>query len=333
LRGEERRAVAGKATDRRHRIDREKLARLRRAANAPPPPPLPITEASRHLAAVLREADLPELAAAAERLDFDENYSRAAAPLADLVAALHLVDRADLVPRVRACEFDATPADNAAFYATPAGRREAREAERLMRQMDPTMLKQLTKNLTILGSDTVTQNRIMDAGEARILADLGLTEPAPDDDRIVSAAEVIAAVRPLLGRRGPHGERLDTPEILACAELVGRAGGQEFLIGWSREGVPTEEAGWHAQATWGEQTVSTVDSAGPNAAARDLVTQILNGGKCMNCSRVVTLDPRRFLVRDRMLPDGTHWTTDQQRAAGPCLWRRDGVHWVKSCER
>lgn len=331
--------MAGKKKDRAARLAREAASRARRQANAAPPAPLPVTEASTALVAALTEAGLRDLAERARRLEFDENYGRGPLPLHDLVAALIRAEQPSLIERVKAGDFDATPGDEAAFAATPRGRAEHAETAADVAALPAELRAKMEASMAAMAADPAAQQRMMTEHVARMGDELNgplVVPDEPDPDEPYDPAEVHAALRPLLGERGPAGERLDTAEILACAEMAGRTGGQGFELGWARDGVPTDKAGWYAQADYTAlgkpHRVRVADLPGPAQACRAFLAQVLDGGRCTHCRRITSTNPAGVMGGDRMLLDGTRFTDAEQRAGGICVWRRDGIHWKRGCQ-
>lgn len=97
--------------------------------------------------------------------------------------------------------------------------------------------------------------------------------------------------------------------IVACADLAGRAGARGFEIGYLRDDVPTEDAGWYAVATYRGARLMTDEHRSPSAAALALAERILAGATC-RCGEPVTLS------------DG---------GAG-CRWRLTGRRWEPGCD-
>lgn len=154
-----------------------------------------------------------------------------------------------------------------------------------------------------------------------------LADPADDDDDPVDAATLTAeTARMQIGARGPRGERLDTPEIIAAAEVLHGAGATSFELGW-------EEGGWWASVQILGRACVVREHPGPGAAARGMVYRLLPGAKCSYCGGVVTLDPIGVpQPRDTVIADGTLWTEQDQQTAGPCRWYRVGSRWTPGCE-
>lgn len=98
--------------------------------------------------------------------------------------------------------------------------------------------------------------------------------------------------------------------VVACADLVNRAGGIDFEIGYVREDVPIEDAGWYAMASWRGTRVIADEKSSPGEAALGLAQRILGGGVC-RCGRPVSLSD----------------------TVTGCRWRLMGNHWQPGCNR
>lgn len=97
--------------------------------------------------------------------------------------------------------------------------------------------------------------------------------------------------------------------VVACADLVGRAGASGFEIGYLHDDVPVEEAGWYAFATYQGARVMVDDHRSPTAAALALAERLLRGAAC-RCRKPVTL-------------------SDSQPG---CRWRLAGARWEPGCD-
>jgi hypothetical protein len=97
--------------------------------------------------------------------------------------------------------------------------------------------------------------------------------------------------------------------IVACADLAGRAGASGFEIGYLRDDVPHEEAGWYAHANYRGTRIMVDEHRSPSAAALALAERILAGAEC-RCRRPVTMN------------DGTPG----------CRWRLVGRRWEPGCD-
>ena len=119
--------------------------------------------------------------------------------------------------------------------------------------------------------------------------------------------------------------------LIAAADLVGRSGGKSFQIGYLHDDVPSEEAAWYAHAQYRGVRITAENHRSPEAAAEALAVQLLTGAKCVHCGRLVALSTAGAVAHDGTLIDGTPWTVEQARAAGQCLWKRDGARWDRVC--
>lgn len=97
--------------------------------------------------------------------------------------------------------------------------------------------------------------------------------------------------------------------VIACADLVGRAGASEFEIGYLHDDVPAEEAGWYAHAQYRGARITVEDHRSPTGAALALAERLLSGATC-RCRQPVTL-------------------SDGQPG---CRWRLVGQRWEPGCD-
>lgn len=124
---------------------------------------------------------------------------------------------------------------------------------------------------------------------------------------------------------------IDEDAIIACADLVGRAGATGFQIGYLHDDVPAEEAGWYAHAQYRGARVIAEDHPGPVEAAEALARRLLTGAKC-RCGRLVALSDHGALAYGARLVDGSTWTPEQAAKAGQCRWTRNGRTWTPGCD-
>jgi hypothetical protein len=103
---------------------------------------------------------------------------------------------------------------------------------------------------------------------------------------------------------GLHGDA-----IVACADLVGRAGASGFEIGYTRDDVPTEEAGWYAHASYKGARIMVDERRSPSEAALALAERLLRGAAC-RCGEPVSM-------------------ADDQPG---CRWRLVGNRWKPGCD-
>jgi hypothetical protein len=98
--------------------------------------------------------------------------------------------------------------------------------------------------------------------------------------------------------------------VVACADLVGRAGAKEFELGYLHDDVPIEEAGWYAHAMYRGARITVDDHRSPTGAAMALAERLLSGGAMCRCAEPVTL-------------------SDDQPG---CRWRLMGQRWEPGCD-
>lgn len=106
-----------------------------------------------------------------------------------------------------------------------------------------------------------------------------------------------------------HAGVLNSDVVIACADLVGRAGGKDFEIGYVHDDVPVEEAGWYAVARYRGARLTAADHRSPSTAAVALAERLLTGGRC-RCGEGVTLADDR----------------------PGCRWRLVGKRWEPGCD-
>jgi hypothetical protein len=97
--------------------------------------------------------------------------------------------------------------------------------------------------------------------------------------------------------------------IVACADLVGRAGARDFELGYMHDDVPVEEAGWYAVAKYQGARITADEHRSPTAAAMALAERLLAGATC-RCRQPVSLSD----------------------AARGCRWRLMGAKWEPGCD-
>jgi glutathione S-transferase len=109
---------------------------------------------------------------------------------------------------------------------------------------------------------------------------------------------------------------LSEDAVVACADLVGRAGAREFEMGWTCPHVPDElaphtcpEVTWHAAAFYLGARIVTGRHRSPSTAALALAERLLRGTTC-RCGKPVTLAD----------------------AADGCRWRLVGQRWEPGCD-
>lgn len=118
--------------------------------------------------------------------------------------------------------------------------------------------------------------------------------------------------------------------VIACADLVGRAGARGFQIGYLHDDVPVELAGWYAYAQYQGARITESDHVGPAEAAEALARRLLTGAKC-RCGRLVALSRDGARAFNSVLADGSRFTVEDAQRVGQCLWVRQGRRWEPSC--
>lgn len=117
-------------------------------------------------------------------------------------------------------------------------------------------------------------------------------------------------------------------QVIACADLVGRAGARSFEIGFLDDEPPHR---WYAHAMYRGARIQVENHNDPAGAAMALAEKLLTGAQC-RCGRLVALkDGGAVAFQKTRLADGTHWTATQAAKAGQCRWRLAGDRWEPSC--
>lgn len=103
--------------------------------------------------------------------------------------------------------------------------------------------------------------------------------------------------------------------VVAAVDLIGRAGGTSFEIGWTCPHTPDEppnhncsDVTWWASAKWRGTRSMTQGRQTPPAAATELARKVLRGAAC-RCGQTVSLD-----------------------GGSGCPWRLVGDQWVPGCD-
>lgn len=104
-------------------------------------------------------------------------------------------------------------------------------------------------------------------------------------------------------------QHINEDVVVACADLVGRAGASGFEIAYLHDDVPVEEAGWYAVALFQGTRITVEDHRSPTAAALALAERMLAGAVC-RCRKPVTLS------------DGVEG----------CRWQLVGKRWEPGCD-
>lgn len=106
-----------------------------------------------------------------------------------------------------------------------------------------------------------------------------------------------------------YAAALNGDAVIACADLVGRAGATQFKLGYLHDDVPIEEAGWYAHAQYRGARITVDDRRSPSEAALAFAERLLRGAAC-RCGKTVTLN------------DGSPG----------CRWQLQGKRWQPGCD-
>lgn len=106
-----------------------------------------------------------------------------------------------------------------------------------------------------------------------------------------------------------YAQEMNADTVIACADLVGRAGASGFEIGYLHDDVPIEKAGWYAHAAYQGARLTVEDRKSPSEAAQALAERILRGATC-RCRKPVALND----------------------TAPGCRWQLLGKRWEPSCD-
>jgi hypothetical protein len=109
-----------------------------------------------------------------------------------------------------------------------------------------------------------------------------------------------------VGNQSPY---VNDDIVVACMDLVGRAGAAGFEIGYVHDDVPVEEAGWYAHASYQGARIMVEDHRSPTGAALALAERLLAGAVC-RCRKPVSLADDR----------------------PGCRWRLVGQRWEPGCD-
>ena len=130
---------------------------------------------------------------------------------------------------------------------------------------------------------------------------------------------------------------LDQDAMDAALDLVGRTGARGLEIGYVREGVPPEQAGWWATAQYSGAKVTEEEHRGPVEALEALARRLLTGAMCTHCRGLIALsDGGAMVYPGSSRPDGSTWTPEEVervRNLPQCRYSRQGSKWVRGCTR
>lgn len=121
--------------------------------------------------------------------------------------------------------------------------------------------------------------------------------------------------------------------LFAAVDLVGRAGGKSFEVGYLNEVSIMELADWWASALVRGNKFTVEHKTSPIEAAEALAIELLSGAQCM-CGKLVALSADgAFAFAHANLVDGRRWNAEDAAKAGQCRWRRVGARWYSACGR
>lgn len=98
------------------------------------------------------------------------------------------------------------------------------------------------------------------------------------------------------------GPDLNEDMVIACADLVGRAGARSFELGHLRD--DPDDPGWWAAAHYRGARLTTDEHRSPSGAALALAERLLSGAMC-KCGEPVTLSDEGEGCRWRLV--GRRW--------------------------
>jgi hypothetical protein len=101
----------------------------------------------------------------------------------------------------------------------------------------------------------------------------------------------------------------DQDALTASLDLVRRTGARSIEIGYLRDDVPVEQAGWYAQCMYSGARLIADEHRGPVEAVEALARRVLDGALCRRCGEKI-----------RLSNDGKG-----------CRWRRRADKWEPGC--
>lgn len=121
-------------------------------------------------------------------------------------------------------------------------------------------------------------------------------------------------------------------EITALADLAAKTGARDLQIGYVRDDVPCQDAGWFAYTSYQGGRIMIDEQAGPVQAARGLAVRLLSGARCTGCGKLVKPDgvPAVAYIRPVMV-DGSDFPHEKAMADGTCRYFRQGPAWLSAC--
>lgn len=123
---------------------------------------------------------------------------------------------------------------------------------------------------------------------------------------------------------------MDEDAMDAAVNLIGRTGATEINIGYHSDDVPVGQPNWYAKATLGGTEIVEDMYPGPAEATEALARRLMDGGKCTNCGRLISLSSKYYKTAPGTFTDGS--PVEQAAAAGICRWTRNGKRWDGDCK-
>ena len=109
---------------------------------------------------------------------------------------------------------------------------------------------------------------------------------------------------------------LDEDTLHASIDVIGRAGGSKYEVGFPKEVEDSMQVGdpvWYAKAKFPKHGCMKVEGfTDPVAATEALARRLVDGWKCTHCGKRVSLAGRL--------------------GSENCRWTRQGPRWVRGCE-
>jgi len=113
-------------------------------------------------------------------------------------------------------------------------------------------------------------------------------------------------------------------QVVAGADLVGRAGARDFEIGYLHDDVPVEEAAWWAAAHYQGARLQVDNQPSPAHAAHALAVRVLSGAAC-KCGELVALNDDAEGCRWRLVqPGGPQTARWQSSCDAPAIEMKAG---------
>lgn len=110
-----------------------------------------------------------------------------------------------------------------------------------------------------------------------------------------------------------NADYMNTDAVNACVDLVDRSGAASFELGFVRDGVPVEDAGWYATVTFRGARIITDERRSPSEAATAMAERLLRGATC-RCQRPITITGAPGADPDS------------------CRWQLLGQRWEPGCD-